>query len=54
MNQISRIESFLFRALWLILRAMAKSGLVDPLDIDEWQRDYLNAGGGTITPRPRS
>jgi hypothetical protein len=53
MSQISRIESFLFRALWLIMRGMAKNGSIDPIDIDNWQRDYMNAGGGSISP-PRS
>ena len=53
MDQTSRIESFLFRALWMILRGMAKSGYIDPLDIDKWQRNYINAGGGSIAPPPR-
>lgn len=55
MDQMTRIETFLFRALWLILRAMANSGKIDHVVIDEWQRDYINAGGGSIAPpRPRS
>lgn len=54
MDQMTRIEIFLFRALWLIMRSMANNGILEHTAIDQWQRDYLNAGGGSIAPPPRT
>jgi len=50
-DQISRVEEFLFRALWLILKAMVGTGALSEKDFNDWHGDYMNAGGGTITPR---
>ena len=54
MDRLARIETFLFRALWIIMWLIYKRGgdRTDEQRMHNWRADYYRAGGNEIEPDP--
>lgn len=53
----ARFETFVMRALWIIMWMLLKSrgDRDDEMRVNQWKRDYYNAGGATVEmPVPKN
>jgi len=49
-DQMSRVEQYMVRGMYLLLKAEVARGGIPQHQFEEWERDYVNDGGGTISP----